>query len=188
MSEQNPRLLLLAEENPDATFMVIVQKEAQNKDLEDEVLKGGGRVKKQLDPIVSFSAEMTGKEIVKLAKHPKVRWISVDAPMLSTASPGMETVRDEFNSRTYNGNNGTANWSTSWIEVGESTDDAMAFFAAYGITGDGFAKPDLVAPGRNLVVPLAAKASTVYNAHPLHRVGDYYFRMSGTFMSAPVVR
>jgi serine protease AprX len=37
------------------------------------------------------------------------------------------------------------------------------------------------------VAPLAAKASTVYNAHPLHRVGDYYFRMSGTSMSAPVV-
>jgi serine protease AprX len=66
-------------------------------------------------------------------------------------------------------------------------DDTLAIFSAYGTTEAGFAKPDLVAPGRNLVAPLAAKASTVYNAHPLHRVGDYYFRMSGTSMSAPVV-
>ena len=84
----DPRLLQMAEENPDAIFMVIIQKDSKNKDLkdvEDEVLKGGGQVKKQLDIIVSFSAEMTGKEIVKLAKHPKVRWISADAPMVSTA-------------------------------------------------------------------------------------------------------
>ena len=71
----------MAEENPDAIFMVIVQKEAKNKDLkdmelEDEVTKGGGKVTKQLDLIVSFSAEMTGKELAKLAKNPKVRWIS----------------------------------------------------------------------------------------------------------------
>ena len=95
----DPRLLQMAEENPDAIFMVIVQKEAKNKDLKDmelegEVPKGGGKVTKQLDLIVSFSAEMTGKELTKLAKHPKVRWISADAPMVSTAGPGMETVRD----------------------------------------------------------------------------------------------
>ena len=88
----DPRLLQMAEENPESVFMVIVQKDAKNKDLkdmevEDEVLKGGGQVKKQLDLIVSFSAEMTGREITKLAKHPKVRWISADAPMVSSALP-----------------------------------------------------------------------------------------------------
>ena len=72
----DPRLLQMAEENPDAIFMVIVQKEVKNKDLkdmelEDEVLKGGGRVKKQLDLIVSFSAELTGKETHKAGKTPK---------------------------------------------------------------------------------------------------------------------
>jgi serine protease AprX len=66
-------------------------------------------------------------------------------------------------------------------------DDDLAVFSAYGTTEDGFAKPDLVAPGRNIVAPLADKASTVYKEHPLHRVGDFYFRMSGTSMSAPVV-
>ena len=49
------------------------------------------------------------------------------------------------------------------------------------------AKPELVAPGRNIIAPLADKAITVYTEHPQHRVDDYYFRMSGTSMSAPVV-
>jgi len=102
------------------------------------------------------------------------------------------------------GNNGTADGPSTLyppandpfvITVGATedkgtaslSDDNLAVFSAYGITEDGFTKPELVAPGRNLIAPLAAKASTVYTAHPLHRVGDYYFRMSGTSMSAPVV-
>src|ERR1051325_4614815 len=87
----DPRLLQLADEHPDDTFMVIVQRDAKNKDLPDDdpevsVEKGGGQVKKQLDIITSFSAELTGKEITKLAKHPKVRWISFDAPVTATAA------------------------------------------------------------------------------------------------------
>ena len=39
------------------------------------------KVKKQLDMIASFSAEMTGKEVFKLAKHKDVLWISIDAPV-----------------------------------------------------------------------------------------------------------
>lgn len=122
----DPRLLQMAEENPDATFMVIVQKEAKNKDLkdmevEDEVLKGGGQVKKQLDLITSFSAEMTGKEITKLAKNPKVRWISADAPMVSTAAPGMDAALDNFISVSYSGSNGTVPWGSNWTESGETT-------------------------------------------------------------------
>ena len=66
-------------------------------------------------------------------------------------------------------------------------DDTMAAFSAYGATEDGFAKPDLVAPGRNLISPLSDKTATIYNAYPLHRVGENYLRMTGTSMSAPVV-
>ena len=86
----DPALLQLAAEHPDDTFMVIIQREVKNKDLKDDdpetaVEKAGGKVKKQLQMIESFSAELTGKEIEKLAKHPKVRWISFDAPLVSTA-------------------------------------------------------------------------------------------------------
>jgi serine protease AprX len=71
--------------------------------------------------------------------------------------------------------------------TGDLADDNLAVFSAYGTTDDGYPKPDLVAPGRNVVAPLSEKASTVYTAHPLHRVSDNYFRMSGTSMSAPMV-
>jgi serine protease AprX len=122
----DPRLLQMAEENPNAVFMVIVQKEAKNKDLNDVVPevaieRSGGRVTKQLDLITSFSAELTGKELTKLAKNPKVRWISADAPMVSTGTPGMDKVQDDFSARSYSGNNGTVTWKSSWLESGEST-------------------------------------------------------------------
>ncbi len=122
----DPRLLQMAAENPDAAFMVIVQKDAKNRDLKDmeiegEVLNGGGQVKQDLDMIVSFSAEMTGSEILRLAKHKKVRWISADAPMASADTPGMETMRDEFTTLSYSGSNGAVNWSSNWLESGETT-------------------------------------------------------------------
>jgi serine protease AprX len=68
------------------------------------------------------------------------------------------------------------------------SDDVMASFSAYGKTSDGFAKPDLVAPGTNIVSLLPTwTSSALAAAHPDHIVGQYYFRMSGTSMAAPVV-
>jgi hypothetical protein len=86
----DPELLRLAAEHPDDIFMVIIQREVKHKDLPDdepetEVAKAGGKVKKQLKMIGSFSAELTGKQIEKLAKKKKVRWISFDAPLFSTS-------------------------------------------------------------------------------------------------------
>jgi serine protease AprX len=83
-----------------------------------------------LDIIVSFSAEMTGKEITKLAKHPKVRWISADAPMVSTTTPSMDAVSDNFTSASYSGNNGTASWGSNWLEGGETTNATSGLIQA----------------------------------------------------------
>jgi serine protease AprX len=66
-------------------------------------------------------------------------------------------------------------------------DDQVAFFSAYGTTMDGYAKPDLIAPGRNIVSLLADTSSWIYMYRNLHRLDSYLFRMSGTSMSAPVV-
>jgi serine protease AprX len=66
-------------------------------------------------------------------------------------------------------------------------DDDVASFSAFGTTEDGFAKPDLVAPGRNIISLLASTTSNVYVYHPANRVNDLLFRMSGTSMSAPMV-
>ena len=66
-------------------------------------------------------------------------------------------------------------------------DDSVPAFSAYGTTEDGYAKPDLVAPGRNIISLLASTSSTGFVEHPANRVDSYYFRMSGTSMAAPMV-
>jgi len=70
--------------------------------------------------------------------------------------------------------------------TGTTGDDVMASFSAYGTTQSGFPKPDIVAPGIDVVSLLAKKNCVVYKQHPDHRVDDYYFRMSGTSMASAV--
>lgn len=69
-------------------------------------------------------------------------------------------------------------------------DDQIAAFSAYGVTSDGITKPELVAPGRNLVSLLTNTKKLLAKAYPTHVVttpyGDF-FRMSGTSAAAPVV-
>ena len=69
-----------------------------------------------------------------------------------------------------------------------TSDDVVATFSAYGTTESGFAKPDLVAPGRNIigVSPENDKLNMSKN-HAGNRIDTNYFRMSGTSVSAPMV-
>ena len=67
--------------------------------------------------------------------------------------------------------------------------DAAGVVPAWSSRGPDFAgrpKPDLVAPGVGLV-GLRAPGSTIDLANPSARVGDHYFRGSGTSMSTAVV-
>lgn len=66
-------------------------------------------------------------------------------------------------------------------------DDVMTNFSAYGITSDGFAKPDLVAPGRNIVARLVNTNMGMAQVHPSNVIAQTYFKMSGTSVSAPMV-
>lgn len=66
-------------------------------------------------------------------------------------------------------------------------DDSLASFSAYGKTSDGIKKPDLVAPGMNIIARLVNQNMGLASAHPSNKVGDLYFRMSGTSMAAPMV-
>ncbi|MEZ4729927.1 MAG: S8 family peptidase [Caldilineaceae bacterium] len=65
-------------------------------------------------------------------------------------------------------------------------DDVVASFSAYGTTGAGIIKPDIVAPGRN-IVSLLAPSSTFQYQHPNNIVDENHFVMSGTSVAAPVV-
>jgi serine protease AprX len=65
-------------------------------------------------------------------------------------------------------------------------DDTAAPWSAWGYTLDGFAKPDISAPGRYMVGPVPV-TSTLYSERPDHVVDTGYMELSGTSFAAPVV-
>ena len=72
------------------------------------------------------------------------------------------------------------------------SDDSMAPFSAYGTTESGIAKPDLVAPGTNIISFVPKTKNKIYKDHSSNRTGDsasneYYMRVSGTSFSGPIV-
>jgi serine protease AprX len=67
-------------------------------------------------------------------------------------------------------------------------DDIVSTFSAYGQDDLGRTKPDLVAPGRNIIAYLPdTNQLTIPVQHPEGVVSSNYFRMSGTSMAAPIV-
>jgi serine protease AprX len=66
------------------------------------------------------------------------------------------------------------------------SDDFRAPWSAYGHTPDGFAKPELSAPGRWLIAPVPM-TSTLATTAPDRIMAPGYMWMSGTSLSAPVV-
>jgi serine protease AprX len=75
------------------------------------------------------------------------------------------------------------------VDVGTSllrSDDSVAPWSAYGYTEDGFAKPEVGAPGRYMVGPVSANA-TLALQRPDHIVAPGYMQLSGTSFAAPVV-
>src|SRR4051794_31910552 len=65
-------------------------------------------------------------------------------------------------------------------------DDTAAPWSAWGYTLDGFAKPDLAAPGRYMVGPVPTTA-TLYTERADHVVEPGYMELSGTSFAAPIV-
>jgi serine protease AprX len=66
-----------------------------------------------------------------------------------------------------------------------TSDDFNAPWSAYGYTLDGFAKPELGAPGRYMN-GAAPTASAMYAQHPERIIAPGYMWMSGTSFAAPV--
>ena len=67
-----------------------------------------------------------------------------------------------------------------------AADDANAPWTSYGATAEGFAKPELGAPGRYLTGPVPP-GSTLPTALPDRVVAPGYMWMSGTSFAAPIV-
>ena len=72
-------------------------------------------------------------------------------------------------------------------QTAATSDDSLAPFSSHGITQDGFAKPEVIAPGRKIVAPLANKNATLAVQLPDRITDSNYLRLSGTSMAAPVV-
>jgi serine protease AprX len=67
-----------------------------------------------------------------------------------------------------------------------TSDDALASWSSRGVTQDGFAKPEVVAPGAHIVGPYAP-GSTFGELCPTCIVDGQYFKIGGTSMSAAIV-
>ncbi|MBD2861906.1 S8 family peptidase [Paenibacillus oceani] len=65
-------------------------------------------------------------------------------------------------------------------------DDTVALFSSRGPAAGNRIKPDLTAPGVN-IISLRAPGSTLDRNNPSARVGNLYFRLSGSSMSTPIV-
>lgn len=69
----------------------------------------------------------------------------------------------------------------------QRTDDVVASYSASGITQDGIQKPELYAPGSNIVSVLSDSSSWDQMYPERTVLGGEYFRLSGTSMAAPMV-
>ena len=69
-----------------------------------------------------------------------------------------------------------------------ASDDFAAPWSAYGYTNDGFAKPDLSAPGRYMIAPIPASSKLGDGGgQDKTLVQSGYLELSGTSFSAPIV-
>ena len=68
----------------------------------------------------------------------------------------------------------------------ETINDQLATYSSRATTQDGFAKPEILAPGARIVAPLAT-GSAFATLCPTCIVGAAYIRAGGTSMAAPVV-
>jgi serine protease AprX len=68
----------------------------------------------------------------------------------------------------------------------KTKDDTIAPWSAWGSTMDGFAKPEVSAPGRYMVGPVPA-TSTLALSRATNVVAPGYMQLSGTSFAAPVV-
>jgi serine protease AprX len=72
-------------------------------------------------------------------------------------------------------------------QTATQSDDTLAFFSSRGQTMEFINKPDVVAPGRKIVAPLASRNATLAQLFPDRITADgAHIRLSGTSMATPV--
>ncbi len=69
----------------------------------------------------------------------------------------------------------------------QAGDDTLLAYSSRGTTQDGIAKPDVVAPGRQIYSTLASTTCAIARQFPDRITDGKYIRLSGTSMAAPIV-
>src|SRR5712691_9670549 len=84
-AQVSPDLLAQAQANPDQLFHVIVQgdKSDSSDAVAQKVAAGNGKLKQKFHSLSGVAADLSGKELLKLAHDPGVAAISADAPLAS---------------------------------------------------------------------------------------------------------
>ncbi len=85
-SDAQPILIQMAASDPDQKVSVIVQKAPGATNMEEQVVEMGGKVTSDLGIINAFAAEMTAEAATRLARSESVRWVSLDAGVVSNSS------------------------------------------------------------------------------------------------------
>ena len=103
---------------------------------------------------------------------------------LATGAPGYAGITSPGNAPSAITVGAVNTWNTTTRD-----DDRLASYSSRGPTWyDGIVKPDVVAPGHDLIAP-ASRNSTIYRNYPKLRVKAYdydYMRLSGTSMATAV--
>src|SRR5713226_7781756 len=88
-------LIAQAQANPDQVFHVIVQGTKGNKSdaVAQDVSSENGKLKRKFFSISGVSADLSGKDLLKLAQHPGVLAITPDAPLKSSDYQNAEMWR-----------------------------------------------------------------------------------------------
>jgi serine protease AprX len=86
-------LLAEALANPNGTFKVIIQAR-ESTDKAADRLRGLGRLKKKFHSLNGVSAEVTGRQLAKLARHNDLLAITLDAPVESAGYHDAEMWRE----------------------------------------------------------------------------------------------
>lgn len=66
-------------------------------------------------------------------------------------------------------------------------DAELSSWSKHGLTKEGVAKPEVTAPGADIVSLLPDEEAILATEHPDSIINEHYFQMSGTSMAAPVV-
>ncbi len=81
----HPLLSKTANEKPNHAVRIVVQVKDPGGELGSAIDRLGGKGKKALPLIKAYAAEMPAGKVRALAQNPNVNWVTIDAPMVSTA-------------------------------------------------------------------------------------------------------